>query len=204
MGGKKKVHVKRVEETRLCKCELTQEELLKYGEEQADAQTRLLDLESELKQYKEEHKGRVANAEGTIHRCMSLIRSKYQHRDTVCERVFDYDNGTITVTKKDTGEVVEEREMNKDEQQMGLDIEEEKTNGKTDVEAGGGDVPDEFIKEAMHLIHASQRASTSGLQRGLKIGYTRAARIMDVLEEKGFIGPPRGSEPREILVEAPE
>lgn len=57
------------------------------------------------------------------------------------------------------------------------------------------------MEEAIILIKSTGRASTSMLQRRMRIGYTRAARIMDVLEEKGIIGPPRGSDPREILVE---
>ena len=45
------------------------------------------------------------------------------------------------------------------------------------------------------------KASTSGLQRRLKVGYARAGRIMDMLEEKGVVGPPDGSKPREVLLD---
>ena len=58
---------------------------------------------------------------------------------------------------------------------------------------------DEMVDEAMAIISETHRASTSSLQRRLRIGYTRAARIMDILEEKGIIGPPHGSDPREIF-----
>ena len=44
--------------------------------------------------------------------------------------------------------------------------------------------------------------STSGLQRRLKGGYARAGRIMDMLEHKGIVGPPDGSKPREVLIDA--
>jgi S-DNA-T family DNA segregation ATPase FtsK/SpoIIIE len=67
---------------------------------------------------------------------------------------------------------------------------------------GFPDVPeedDELIQKALDVIRQTQRASTSSIQRRLRIGYTRAARLMDLLEEKGYIGPPRGAEPREIL-----
>ncbi len=59
----------------------------------------------------------------------------------------------------------------------------------------------ELIAAAMQIIRETRRASTSSLQRRLRIGYTRAARIMDVLEERGIVGPARGSDPREILID---
>jgi S-DNA-T family DNA segregation ATPase FtsK/SpoIIIE len=67
---------------------------------------------------------------------------------------------------------------------------------------GGDDAEeDQLIEMAVQIIRETQRASTSSLQRRLRIGYTRAARIMDVLEERGMVGPARGSDPREILID---
>ena len=63
------------------------------------------------------------------------------------------------------------------------------------------DVDDELLNQSIEIIRETRRASTSSLQRRLRIGYTRAARIMDNLEERGIIGPPRGSDPREILID---
>jgi S-DNA-T family DNA segregation ATPase FtsK/SpoIIIE len=60
---------------------------------------------------------------------------------------------------------------------------------------------DDLLNQAVEIIRETQRASTSSLQRRLRIGYTRAARLMDILEERGIIGPPKGSDPREILVD---
>jgi DNA segregation ATPase FtsK/SpoIIIE, S-DNA-T family len=60
---------------------------------------------------------------------------------------------------------------------------------------------DELLDAAIEIVRQTRRASTSSLQRRLRIGYTRAARIMDLLEEKGLVGPPRGSDPREILID---
>ena len=60
---------------------------------------------------------------------------------------------------------------------------------------------DELLSQAVEIIKETHRASTSSLQRRLRIGYTRAARIMDILEERGIIGPPKGSDPREILID---
>jgi len=63
----------------------------------------------------------------------------------------------------------------------------------------GGD--EEMVREAIRVIRESRRASTSTLQRRLRIGFTRAGRIMDLLEERGIIGPPQGVAPRDILVD---
>jgi S-DNA-T family DNA segregation ATPase FtsK/SpoIIIE len=60
---------------------------------------------------------------------------------------------------------------------------------------------DEIIEQAIEVICQTKRASTSSLQRRLRIGYTRAARVMDLLEERGMIGPPDGAGPREILID---
>ena len=76
--------------------------------------------------------------------------------------------------------------------------------------AGGGIVrtgvaepqdDDPLIWEAAPIVVESQLGSTSGLQRRLKVGYARAGRIMDMLEEKGVVGPPDGSKPREVLLD---
>ncbi|MBU0750062.1 DNA translocase FtsK [Patescibacteria group bacterium] len=61
------------------------------------------------------------------------------------------------------------------------------------------DVDDDLYEDAKASVEEAGRASTSYLQRKLRIGYSRAARLMDLLEEKGVIGPADGSRPREIL-----
>ena len=67
---------------------------------------------------------------------------------------------------------------------------------------GGDDAADEeLIQQSIQVIRDTRRASTSSLQRRLRIGYTRAARVMDILEERGVVGPPRGADPREILID---
>ena len=68
--------------------------------------------------------------------------------------------------------------------------------------AGGGEVleQDPVILDAMETIIESQQASTSFLQRRLKLGYARAARVMDELEARGVVGPQCGSKSREILM----
>ncbi|MBN2068316.1 MAG: DNA translocase FtsK [Opitutales bacterium] len=65
----------------------------------------------------------------------------------------------------------------------------------------GSDWGDDMVPKAIDVIRNSKRASTSMLQRRLSIGYNRAARIMEILEDKGLVGPENGSSPREILVD---
>lgn len=75
-------------------------------------------------------------------------------------------------------------------------------NGKGGVvaDASMGDGDDDMFKDAVHVVIESGKASTSLLQRRLRIGYGRAARIMESMEEQGIIGPADGSKPREVLV----
>lgn len=63
-----------------------------------------------------------------------------------------------------------------------------------------GDDEDELIEEAIEVIMDCRQASTSMLQRRLKLGYSRAARIIDQIEDRGIIGPSEGSKPRQILI----
>ena len=62
------------------------------------------------------------------------------------------------------------------------------------------DDEDELIEEAIEVIMDCRQASTSMLQRRLKLGYSRAARIIDQIEDRGIIGPSEGSKPRQILI----
>ncbi len=67
-----------------------------------------------------------------------------------------------------------------------------------------GEADDELLAEAKDVILRAGKASASFLQRRLRVGYARAARILDLLEEQGFIGPGDGAKPREILVRRPD
>jgi S-DNA-T family DNA segregation ATPase FtsK/SpoIIIE len=64
---------------------------------------------------------------------------------------------------------------------------------------GDTDEDDEMYEEARICVMEAGKASTSYLQRKLKLGYARAARLMDKLEERGVIGPGDGAKPREVL-----
>jgi S-DNA-T family DNA segregation ATPase FtsK/SpoIIIE len=76
----------------------------------------------------------------------------------------------------------------------------EDEDGEFGEEGEMGD-DDELYQQSLEVLRATRRASTSMLQRRLRIGYNRAARIMELMEEKGIVGPENGSSPREILVD---
>lgn len=73
---------------------------------------------------------------------------------------------------------------------------------KAGTSFGPGSDNDELFEDAVNIVLTDKRASTSFLQRRLRVGYARAARIMDELQEAGVIGPGRGAKPREILIES--
>ena len=80
------------------------------------------------------------------------------------------------------------------------------TLGASQPDGSGGSCTsdDPLVWEAAEIVVSSGLGSTSNIQRRLKVGYSRAGRIMDMLEEKGVVGPPNGSKPREVLVDAME
>ncbi|MEK7612027.1 MAG: DNA translocase FtsK [Patescibacteria group bacterium] len=63
---------------------------------------------------------------------------------------------------------------------------------------------DDLFQEAVEVVKSSGKASASLLQRRLKVGYARAARLIDIMEERGIVGPGEGAKPREILIDGSE
>jgi S-DNA-T family DNA segregation ATPase FtsK/SpoIIIE len=75
-----------------------------------------------------------------------------------------------------------------------------KVEGESDGEPEGAeDVDDDLYQDAIRVVCDAGRASTSTLQRRLRIGYGRAARLIDLMEKDGIVGPPDGTKPREVL-----
>ncbi|HYL62981.1 MAG TPA: DNA translocase FtsK [Candidatus Methylomirabilis sp.] len=70
---------------------------------------------------------------------------------------------------------------------------------QSDGEAGDDDVGDDLYQDAVRVVCEMGRASTSTLQRRLRIGYGRAAHLIDLMEKDGIVGPPDGTRPREVL-----
>lgn len=73
-----------------------------------------------------------------------------------------------------------------------------------DAEKGNRDQEDELLPEAIELVVQAQQASVSMLQRRFRIGYNRAARIIDMMEDRQLIGPADGSRPRQVLISEAE
>ena len=71
----------------------------------------------------------------------------------------------------------------------------------SDEDDSNCDEDEELIQQCIEVIRSEQKASVSLMQRRLRLGYTRAARIMDELERRGLVGPSKGAEPRDILID---
>jgi S-DNA-T family DNA segregation ATPase FtsK/SpoIIIE len=76
--------------------------------------------------------------------------------------------------------------------------------GEVEFFEGGGELEDPLYEEAKRVVIEAKKASASLLQRRLKIGYARAARLLDILEKRGVVGPPRGAKPREVYIKEEE
>jgi S-DNA-T family DNA segregation ATPase FtsK/SpoIIIE len=84
-----------------------------------------------------------------------------------------------------------------------FDVPVNEITGDFEGEGGGEAMDDEeesLLEDCLEVIRQEKKASTSLLQRRLRLGYGRAARMIDILEDRGIIGPQEGAKPREILV----
>jgi S-DNA-T family DNA segregation ATPase FtsK/SpoIIIE len=80
-----------------------------------------------------------------------------------------------------------------------LEAPKDENTAGADGEPGAEDVDDDLYQEAVRVVCEMGRASTSTLQRRLRIGYGRAARLIDIMEKDGIVGPADGTKPREVL-----
>lgn len=107
----------------------------------------------------------------------------------------------IDYIKSQKEEIMENQETGLFENHLAEDLEktlQETNNGESFDGYSGGDDP--LYEEAKKTVIETRKASASFLQRRLRIGYARAARLLDILEEKGVIGPGEGAKPREVFV----
>lgn len=99
---------------------------------------------------------------------------------------------------------VEQQKAEYDQAFMNLSGDSEKSASQKEDMAQVEEYDDPLYNEIVEFVIETQKASASLLQRRFKLGYNRAARIIDLLEERGIIGPPNGSKPREVLVKLDE
>lgn len=120
-----------------------------------------------------------------------LYASSDSMRPTRIQGAFVSDDEVISVVR----EIKEGNETNYDEDAI------EKVEENVESPSEASDDEDELIDEAIKLIINENTASVSMLQRKLKIGYARAGRIIDQLEQRGVVGGYEGSKPRKVLVD---
>lgn len=98
---------------------------------------------------------------------------------------------------------VEQQKAEYDAEMMNLEMVDTSDKSQSQIEdmKQKEDYEDPLYNEIVEFVIETQKASASLLQRRFKLGYNRAARIVDLLEERGIIGPPNGSKPREVLVQ---
>ena len=99
---------------------------------------------------------------------------------------------------------IEQQKAEYDQAFMDLKGDSEKSASQKEDMRQEEEYDDPLYNEIVEFVIESQKASASLLQRRFKLGYNRAARIIDLLEERGIIGPPNGSKPREVLVKLDE
>ncbi|MDP3763649.1 MAG: DNA translocase FtsK, partial [bacterium] len=109
------------------------------------------------------------------------------------------------VSEKEVKDVVKFLKTQAEELDMGSDVEMQVDFNATGSFSGNvshpdDSVDDELYADAKEVVIRAEKASASLLQRRLKVGYARAARLLDILEEKGIIGPGDGAKPREVYV----
>lgn len=103
-------------------------------------------------------------------------------------------------TVKVTDFIRSQRQPNYDDDVISQPVQIGGGRGGNVMEYGGGDAEDDMWKDAIKVVVDSRKASTSLLQRRLRVGYARAARLIESMEEQGIIGPADGSRPRDVLV----
>lgn len=113
--------------------------------------------------------------------------------DKEVERVVEFIKQTFQAEYDEL--VMEEVER---QTEMVASAQESKSSGGSD--SGDIDTSDERLEEAIDFVVESGTCSTSSLQRRLKLGYGRAARLVDIMEEMGIVGPLEGSKPRQVLM----
>ncbi len=130
--------IRRKEMKRLLRVELTEKEKLELGKNIADRLQAAAELQSNLDTVRKEIQADIQAAEAECASAAAKLRSGYETRPVPCQMTTDYDIGSVTVTREDTNEVIERRELRDDERQTEMPLESEAEGKSVD-----GDEQDE-------------------------------------------------------------
>lgn len=124
---------------------------------------------------------------------------QYFFRD-VCERKLLTDRNMPVIAEEEADDAADEAPECEpleevEDEEAAVDL----ADDATDAEAGPGPEIDDDVQKAIRIVRAENKASAGLLQRTMSIGYAKAARIMDALEDMGVVGAYNGSQPREVL-----
>lgn len=189
---------------------LTDAEKMEAGHQIADLQQRGAELTGDMKSEVKRMKADIDSVTAQMLSHGERLRTGYELRSVDCELIMDYDRGTVTEIRKDTGEIVNTRGLYPSEQtqvlpgEVGAAASSPNERGAQTQEPAPAtpkeEIEESVIEEAIEIIKETQMAKTSILQRRLRIGSQKAFDLMDILEERGIVGPSQGDNPREILI----
>ena len=114
------------QQTEYLKCELTKDEVAAAANNLAKLLDDYQALEAQLTSIKAEFKAKLEKCDADVRIKQRLVRDKYEHRYVECDVEYNYSTGTVKITRKDTGEIVEERAMTLGEKQMTIDFDSKK------------------------------------------------------------------------------
>lgn len=106
--------------TDILKCELTEKEIRQAADDLADKIDDSEKIELERQSVVVSFKAKIAACASKIIQLKNLVRNKYEMRDVKCDKIKDFNAGTLVVTRSDTRKVIEKRKLSANEKQMGL------------------------------------------------------------------------------------
>ena len=187
-------HIEAEDRTQLLKVLLGNDEVSNLGRQLAEQHKKRELIAAEKKEALGTFTGQLAACDTQIQRLSDAVNQGSEMRHVMCKIEKNYDKGMVTITRLDTKKLVEKRKLSEEERQMHMKMQGE--NNKKEIAKDK-----ELVQKAVEVINETKRATVSGIQRRLKIGFEQATRIMDELEADGIVGPVNGAEPREILID---
>ncbi len=178
-------------------CDLDDAELLVRGQMVSDVALQYEVVEKQKKDATKAFAEQLSELRSTRLALSQAIKDKREKRMVEC--AVDYHSpasGMKRFTRLDTGEFVRDEPMTANEMQQNLFAADGPSRGNGEAR---GSEDDDLYHDAVRLVFEFGKASTSLLQRRLRIGYGRAAHLIDMMERNKLVGPADGSKPRELL-----